>query len=762
MKKITFITMFSLRRIRKYLSSSLLVVIGISIGVGGIFAATLTGGSVQNSIDVEFTRQNVSHLSIVTSGVTPEIKEIVADIPNVKETELRLLYKTDLFYNNSWKRFILIGISDFSNIRISKFAGDPLLELSENSVILDSSARELGIKEGESVQSYSPQGPLVFTVAGFYRNPEFLSYSYSGEIIGYCQLEPAKTVSGFASPNCILVTVEDLEQVDKTHKAISTALDERNISVISFEKNTPLDYHIRDLVIQTQFLIIMVSFMVLLSACIFLWNSTTALLLEQKREIQIMENLGLGKMQRFSMYFPSRLYLVIMGTLIGLPLGWGFHGYLTSYFCGILNIETYPIFSINTLVLAGFVGIIFSSIFIIIPTFLGIRDTGKAEMAFSSSFLRFLRVFGKSFSLDIALSSISMHKARNIISIVGLAFFVCLFVVIQSTGTSIRTTLDEEIYDIRCYDFYVSFDLPTESTPEISQFIDSIEEVEHFEFWYVKEGLLDRTSVRISGIPKTTEIYNPNIVEGRYFEDTDTSGVLVSTYLSKRNQISVGDIISIDIGPRTVELEVVGIIRDADNDGKTILIPIEALQTITNSENKITHIMIDLVPSAEKISEDVGISTKEGLLKMHIYGTIRTKSESKEKTEKMTGMFLLLFYSFLVLVGVVVFINTAYTLTLNVINRKEELKLLCILGAEKSKIFRIIVVTSIMLALPAWILSLIFGPHLSEIFVHYVSTNLLPIGYTFPRSSLIFGLGLDLLISLIGTLYPIVYVFFRF
>ncbi len=761
MKYLHVITKHNLRKIRKHFFSSLLVVIGISIGTGGVFAAIATGGSVQNSINLEFTEQNVANMSIITDGVSPEIGDFMTSIPNVSEVELRLFYKTDLYYENNWKRFILVGISDFSNIRISKFAERIPSKLPDDAIILDSSARELGIEKGETMRFYSPQGPVFLTVADFSRNPEFLSYSYSGEAIGFCQLETAKKISGFESPNCILVTVMNLEKIDETYKALLTALDQKGISVISLERNTPQSYHIRNLVIQTQFLIIMVSFMVLFAACIFLWNSTTALLLEEKKEIQTMETVGLNRAQRVLMYFPSKVYVAVVGTVIGLPLGWVFHNYLTSYFCGILNIESQPIFSFPALIIEVFLGIVFSTFFSLVPIWIGARTVKRDEISFPTHFSGFLRKIQRFLTLNIAVSSLLTHKARSIITVLSLTFFVSLFIVIQSTGTSIRTTLDEEIYDIRSYDVYVYFDLPIESSPEISQFVNSIEEVDHFEYWYVREGLIGDDSVQICGIPQSTKIYSPHIIEGSYFEGAPREA-LISKYLSRNNGTHVGDIISLDVEAKRIDLEVIGIVADADHDGKTIFVPINTFYELTGSENKITHIMIDLAALGEKTPEDIGMVIKEGLLNMNIYGTIRTKSESKEQTENLTAMFLLLFYSFLGLVGVIVFINTSYTIALNIINRKEEFHLLSILGARRHVVFRVILITAILLALPAWVLSVIFGPLLSEVFVQYVSTNMLPIEYTFSRSSIIGGLVLVLSITLVGTVYSVGYTLLTF
>lgn len=760
MTALPLITKYNLRKIRKHFFSNLFVLICIIIGTGGVFAALAVGGSVQNSVDVEFSTWDVAHMSLITDGISPDIQEAIASIPGIEEVEWRLVYKTDLYYENIWRRFVLVGISDFAAIKISKFAEEIPSEIPPNSILLDSSVQKLGIKEGEKIQFYSSHGPIFLTVAGFYRNPEFLSYSYSREAIGYCSMETSEKISGIETPNCILIQVEDVAKIDGIYKTVMDELSKRDVSVISFERNTSQDYHIRTLLIQTQFLVIMISLMVLLVACIFLWNSTTAFLLESRKEIQIMEILGLSRRHRFLMYFPSKLYLTVIGTLIGLPTGWVLHRYLTLYFCEILNIQPYLLFSGSTLMITVLLGVVFTSFFSLVPVWMGSQITGD-EITFPQYILRFLKRIHGHFTLNIAISSIFSHKMRNIISIVGLGFVISLFIVIQSTGTSIRTTLDEEIYEIRSYDFYVYFDLPVEYRSEISTFIESVEGVEHFEYWYVREGFVGGDSVQVCGIPEDTQIYRPNIIDGRYFESSEINGALISKYLSRDNRISVGDHISVGIEAKRVDLEVIGILADADHDGKTIFVPIAVLQDLTDARGKITHIMIDLIPPAEMTSERTGFLIKEGLLAMNIHGTIRTKNESKEKTENLTTMFLLLFYSFLVFAGIIVFINTAYTLTFNVIDRKDEFALIETLGGRRRSIFAMILATATMLALPAWALSLIFGPYLSEIFVQYVAATMLPITYTFSESSLVAGLALALFISFLGALYSMGYAIFK-
>jgi ABC-type lipoprotein release transport system permease subunit len=172
--------------------------------------------------------------------------------------------------------------------------------------------------------------------------------------------------------------------------------------------------------------------------------------------------------------------------------------------------------------------------------------------------------------------------------------------------------------------------------------------------------------------------------------------------------------------------------------------------------------MIDLISESVESAEEVGFFIKEKLLDMDFHGSIRTKNESIKKTENMTAMFLLLFYSFLGLVGVIAFINTSYALTFNIMNRKEEFQLLHIYGAKLHQISTIILITIMLFAIPAWILSLLIGPYFSEIFVHFVSLNMLPIQYVFSRSSIYISLFLGLLISILAAIYPVIYVYFKF
>jgi ABC-type lipoprotein release transport system permease subunit len=406
-------------------------------------------------------------------------------------------------------------------------------------------------------------------------------------------------------------------------------------------------------------------------------------------------------------------------------------------------------------------GIGLSTTFSVLSVRLGIKGSEGLHFRFSKLTKALFTRLNLPVYCNIAVSSYIKHKARTAITILGLTFFLTLFVIIQSTGSSIRYTLNDEIYEIRSYDLYVYFDTPVEITPELTSFLDSIEGIQHHEYWFVREGLINEDSVQICGIPPDTNIYHPRVVEGTFF-DTTTNGVMISTYLARKDNIHVGDEISLEIHAKSNDFSVTGITADADHDGKTVFIPLEYFEDVFGVQNERTHIMIDLISESVESAEEVGFFIKEKLLDMDFHGSIRTKNESIKKTENMTAMFLLLFYSFLGLVGVIAFINTSYALTFNIMNRKEEFQLLHIYGAKLHQISTIILITIMLFAIPAWILSLLIGPYFSEIFVHFVSLNMLPIQYVFSRSSIYISLFLGLLISILAAIYPVIYVYFKF
>jgi ABC-type lipoprotein release transport system permease subunit len=747
---------YNIKKMKRYPFSSFLIVLGLIIGLGGVFAALSTGGSVQNSMNNAFTEQNIANITFTVNEITPEIENSLATLSGVDHVESRIVYKTDLYYHNSWKRLLIVGIPDFNDIHINKFEQSPIVPPPQNALLLDSSVKELTIKEGEKITFYSPHGPISLEVFRYRRNPGYISYSYSGEAVGFCQISTAKNITGIENPNHILITVETIDDIDAICKTINKTLEEKGVSVIYFEKNTPKTYFIRNLVTQTQFLIIQFSFMLLLTACIFLWNSTTALFLEEKNEIKIMEKVGLTRVHRFLMYFPSKVFLILMAAGIGLPLGWVFHTYLTAYFCEILNIKAVLFFDYQILLITVILGIGLSTGFSVLSVGLGTKAGDISRFRFSYPFKTVLEKLKVPLSYNIAISSYIKHKARTTITILGLTFFLTLLIITQSTGSSIRYTLTEEIYGVRSYDLYVYFDTPIEITPELTSLLDSIEEIQHHEYWFVREGLLDEHSIQICGIPYDTGIYHPKMIEGTYFEP-HMNGAMISTYLARQADIQVGEEITVELHAQSADFTITGIIADADHDGKTVFIPLEYFENVFDVQNERTHIMIDIVSESVESAEETGFFIKEKLLEMDFHGSIRTKNESIKKTENMTAMFLLLFYSFLGLVGVIAFISTSYALTFNVMNRKKEFQLLYRYGANLQEISRIILITTLLFCVPAWVISLLIGPYFSEIFVQFVSMNMLPIQFVFSQDSIFNSLFLGLLISALAAIYPILY-----
>src|SRR4051794_524244 len=103
------------RRLRSFLT-----VIGIVIGVAGIFAITSTSKNMAAAQAAAYNNNSQQDMRWWGNNAPENLLAAVSLVPNVAASDLRATYYTKWYAASAWKDVQFIGIRDFQDMRVNR------------------------------------------------------------------------------------------------------------------------------------------------------------------------------------------------------------------------------------------------------------------------------------------------------------------------------------------------------------------------------------------------------------------------------------------------------------------------------------------------------------------------------------------------------------------------------------------------------------------------------------------------------------------
>lgn len=231
-------------------------------------------------------------------------------------------------------------------------------------------------------------------------------------------------------------------------------------------------------------------------------------------------------------------------------------------------------------------------------------------------------------------------------------------------------------------------------------------------------------------------VHNEIILGGTWFEELqkinrwwdikgsypkDNSSIVIGETAAKKLNIAVEDIVLIEYTENIItengeyiyynskEFKVVGIVSTGGEDDKRIFADLDAVQNLTNKENKVNIMHISAVCNSCPV-EDIADIIEERIPDIQVTTVKQVEKATMEILEEInTMMFLITVVALLASA-----LGVMTTMTTSVVERTKEIGMMKAIGAEDSKVATLFLTEAVIIGLVGGIIGYIIGSMLAQ------------------------------------------------
>jgi len=760
---------------------TLLVVLSIAVGVFAV--GMIAGSQVMLAHDLAAANDASNPFSASINTDQPfddELVQTIRRMPGVDDAEGQ---STAVFQVSAgpdvWKNTQFKVIPDFDDMRIGTIkpisgAWPP----PEKELLLErSSLGYLNAQVGGTVVVDLPDGTKrTMPVAGSVYDVNWASQIFSFGA-AYVTSDTARWLGQSGQFTELRITVNgDRRDIAHIKQVVAQVRDkiERSGRTVGFVNiPDPPGKHWADDVLQAIMLIMSVLGAIsLLMSGFLVVNTIGALLTQQTRQIGVMKSIGARGRDIVGMYLTTVLIFGVLALLVAIPLGALGAQVFVNVFAGLLNFDALgggvPPRVLGLEVAAGLLVPLLAALW---PVFAGTRVTvreaisgyGLGKGRYGTS--RLDRLMGRirflSRPMLLSLRNTFRRRGRLALTLSTLILGGAMLIGVLSVRASLLKTLDDFFLTYN-YDIGVFMARPTRVVA-IENEAHLVPGVVGVESWGQASGprvLADRTKtpgITMTGLPKNTKLFQPNIIAGRWLLPADENAVVIAADLLKTEpDLKLGDDLVLDINGRETSWRIVGIAQVLFV-GRQVYADYDYMARVTNSVGRSSTIQVvtqqhDAGFQAQ-VAKDLRARFKQAGLQ--VSGT-QTISELRESVEFQFNIIVVMLAVMAVLLAVVGGLGLMGTMSINVLERTREIGVMRAIGASNGAILRIVLVEGMMIGVVSWLIAFALAFPFSMLLSSVVGQAFLrsEISFTFSLSGALLWLCVVVALAALASFLP--------
>ena len=763
------------RRVR-----SLLTLLGILIGVGGVVAIVSTGQNLARAQQAAYADASQADISYWTWNAPASLPRALGEIENVRVAELRVDFFTRCRWQDGARDVYLHGIADFENMRVDqiflragRFPRDGEIVIEQSAIAL------LPVQFGDTLtcRGNSGEPDRTFTLVGAIQTPNYPSASLLDYATMYAPSSDVIRLLGASGANGLLLKVNDSARANDTARAISQLLDRRQIQHGSATVRDPENYLGKRELDALLAVLSIFSVVGLVTSGFLVANTLAAIVTEQVSEIGALKAVGATRGQVMLVYLMSALVYGIVGTLLGLLIGMFASWRLMAFIGTLLNLSVTFQISPLGIGLGAFVGIFVTLLAGMIPAFAATRIPVKRALeaygitpTYGAG--RLDRALQKIVALPplaaMSVRNLARRKSRAVVTMFVIGVAVATSLAAQAVSASVDFAIDDLFHTYRA-DAWVWFG--EYISDNMTAALTTVQGVEKAEVWSLQNAWVTKSEeasssqersarserARIWGLPATTDLYIANLAQGRWYDAGASDEAVISTDLVESLGVNLGDTIQVDTDDKVRTFRIVGITIDnsvflgSQVAGK-VFIPETVVAKMQGREGWATFFAVGF---AQHGIEDVeaqldAISQKFKRYQMGSDSAVREVKGAKEQTRILT----IALGAMSVLVGLIGALGVVNTITLNVLERRREIGVLRSVGASNSNVMQTFLTEGLAFGIGGWLIGIVLGFPLGLLLTRVMEAVLFHLNYIFTPQMILTSLGFALVITVGASLIP--------
>lgn len=218
---------------------TLLVVLGILVGVFGLTAINVANATVYSALAYTASQTNIANVTYTTRGVDASILPALASIAHVSTVQVASSYQT---------RWQTSGASGHANLTITAYPDEQHIALDAfqvtsgtlpgpGEIVMDFADNSYShVRVGDTVTVDTPDGPKRLRVSGISRTLGSETAGISGHAIGYMSVDGLDSLAHLSQPNTVQVAFDTANRSAQYTAigALYRALQARGVTVLGY------------------------------------------------------------------------------------------------------------------------------------------------------------------------------------------------------------------------------------------------------------------------------------------------------------------------------------------------------------------------------------------------------------------------------------------------------------------------------------------------------------------------------------------------
>lgn len=770
-----------------YKARTILAVLSIFAGVSAIGVVFGMTDQLLSGMDAAHQAVSPSHLNMqLARFATREQLEGIRRVPGVVDvepyTDIALEYRFSP--TADWKLGIASHRSDWENqhMDVTQLRQGEWPR-KENIAVERLSAAYYGAKLGDTIDFKQDTRVREFTVTGLVRHPFVPPPQFGGQAFFFMS---SAALEQFGVPagkfNYVYVRIEPWSE--ENARTVATAIKDRlanqGIAVAATFYQNPTRHWGRVYMEGINLVLQILAVVSLLLSVVLVYNTLAALIAQQTDQIGVLKAIGGKTFTIAQVYLVGVFIYGLLSLLIALPLGMFLAFGITQTFLNLFNIDyTEFRFSTTAVILQILAATVVPFLAALIPVLGGARISVREAIAsyglgsdFGSNWLdRAVERIGAKLlpsQYATALGNMFRRKGRLVLTQIVLVMAGTMFLIVMTLSSSMDYTLDN-FFATRRYDVTAFLN----GRPRASRVLEqarSVPEVAaaQVQLWFAatlrKQGARVQEAglgTNIAGLDPASDFFQERLVSGRWLEPGDGLATVISYDTANKNNILVGEFITLDLGTYGKrDWRVVGIYQPLLSgafNSDVAFTPLDALENATKEYDRASRLIVRTTTRSEVSAErardkirDLGIQNNINI------AAFQTEGELRRSVTAQFGLITNMLLALAVIVAIVGGIGLMGALSISVVERTKEIGVLRAIGARTRTIMSMFMMEAVLQGLLSWVLAVVLSFPIARPLADTMGRVILnmPLDYRYNSQAVFIWLGVVLVISVLASIVP--------
>ena len=566
-----------------------LAILSIAVGVFAVGMIVSTQIIVSQDLSKSYASINPASAELYPNHFDQDLVEAIRRIDGIAEAEgrrsIRLRMQTG---PEEWGDIRLDVIQDYEDIRLNiirPVAGE--WPPRKKTLLIEHASLPLTKAElGDNLVLETRDGKLrSLPITGLVHDINKPPAQFEGRAFGYITLDTLTWLGESPKLDELYIKVAE-KQDDEDHiramaDLVEQKIEKSGLNVYWTWIPTPGEHPANDAVQPMLLILGVLGFLALFLSGFLVFNTISALLAQQIKQIGVMKTIGANTRQIMSLYLSLVAAFGLLSLLLAVPLGALAAFGLSSYLANLINFNIDGLrVPLPALLGEVAVGILVPLIAALLPIFVGARisireaisEYGLGKGQFGTHLLDRLVEWLTSTALKlsrpmrVSLRNTIRRKARLALTLFTLTLGGAIFISVLSVHASLLATLDDALA-YWAYDVDINF-ARGQRIPAIKREALQVPGVLDAESWIgntarrMRDDGYEGPNFSVLGVPAQTQIIQPTLLQGRWLHADDSNAlVLNSEVLKEEPDIQVGDEIKLTIEGREQNWKVVGLVQ---------------------------------------------------------------------------------------------------------------------------------------------------------------------------------------------------------